>query len=130
MNLIRYLGSVMAGILALAWLLPMAVCDSAHAAPAAANPEIERLLQFVGTANVRFIRNGTEYSSLDAAVHLREKLAKAGNRVKTAEEFIEGIASKSYLSGQPYLVKFSDGHTEPAGTWLRQRLNTNRQQHP
>jgi len=54
--------------------------------------------------------------------HLRNKLAKAGNRVKTTDDFITGIASKSYLPGKPYLAKFSDGHTQLTGNWLRAHL--------
>ena len=46
----------------------------------------------------------------------------AGDRVKTTNDFITGIASKSYLSGKPYLVKFADGHTQPTGDWLRAHL--------
>ncbi|MGA7394243.1 MAG: DUF5329 family protein [Terrimicrobiaceae bacterium] len=53
---------------------------------------------------------------------LRDKLAKAGDRVKTTEDFITGIASKSFLSGKPYLVKFADGHIQPTGEWLRVHL--------
>jgi hypothetical protein len=53
---------------------------------------------------------------------LRDKLARAGDRVKTTDDFITGIASKSYLSGKPYLVKFADGHTQPTGDWLRALL--------
>ena len=68
------------------------------------------------------IRNGTEYSAAEGADHLRDKLSKAGNRVKTTEDFITGIASKSYLSGKPFLVKFADGRTQPTGDWLRAHL--------
>ncbi len=84
--------------------------------------EIDELISFVQTSGVRFIRNGTEYSAPEGAQHLRDKLAKAGNRVKTTDDFIAGIASKSYISGKPYLVKFADGHTEPTGDWLRAHL--------
>jgi hypothetical protein len=42
--------------------------------------------------------------------------------VKTTEDFITGIASKSFLSGEPYLVKFADGHTRPTGEWSRAHL--------
>lgn len=84
--------------------------------------EIDGLLAYVQTADVRFIRNGTEYSAADAAQHLRDKLAQAGNRVKTTDDFIVGIASSSYLSGKPYLVKLKDGQIQPAGEWLRAHL--------
>lgn len=84
--------------------------------------EIDGLITFVRMSDVRFIRNGTEYSSEQGADHLREKLTKAGDRVKTTDDFITGIASKSYLSGKPYLVKFPDGHTQPVGEWLKAHL--------
>ena len=38
------------------------------------------------------------------------------------DDFIKGIASKSYLSGKPYLVKFADGRTQPTGDWLSTHL--------
>ena len=50
------------------------------------------------------------------------QLARLGDRVKTTEDFITGIASKSFLSGKPYLVKFADGHTQPTGECLRAHL--------
>ena len=84
--------------------------------------EIDELISYVGTSGVRFIRNGTEYSGAEAAQHLRDKLARAGNRVKTTEDFITGVASTSYITGKPYLVKFADGHTQFTGDWLRSHL--------
>jgi hypothetical protein len=84
--------------------------------------EIDELISYVGTSGVRFIRNGTEYSGAEGAQHLRDKLAKAGDRVKTTEDFITGVASTSYISGKPYLVKFTDGHTQPTSDWLRAHL--------
>ena len=87
-----------------------------------AKAEIDELISYVETSGVRFIRNGTEHSGAEGAQHLRDKLARAGNRVKTTEDFINGIASKSYLSGKPYLVKFADGHTQPTGEWLKAHL--------
>jgi len=84
--------------------------------------EIDELITYVQTSGVRFIRNGTEYSAAEGAQHLRDKLAKAGDRVKTTEDFIAGIASRSYISGKPYLVKFADGHTQPTGDWLKAHL--------
>ena len=87
-----------------------------------AKAETDELISFVKNSDVRFIRNGTEYSGAEGAAHLRDKLAKAGDRVKTTEDFITGIASKSYISGKPYMVKFADGHTEPTGEWLRAHL--------
>ena len=78
------------------------------------------LLQYIEKADVKFIRSGKEYPPREGADHLRSKLGKAGGRVKTAEDFIEGIASKSYLNGDEYRVKFPDGKTRPTGPWLKE----------
>lgn len=106
-------------VLAVALLFAMPACFGYDAQT---KSEIDGLIAFVQASDVRFIRNGTEYSGAEAAQHLRDKLAKAGDRVKTTDDFIVGIASSSYLSGKPYLVKFKDGHTQPAGDWLRAHL--------
>ena len=58
---------------------------------------------------MKFIRNGSEYSPKEAAEHLRMKRRKAGSKIKTAEDFIDHIASKSYMSGEPYQMKFRNG---------------------
>jgi len=71
--------------------------------------KIEKLLLFIEKSDAAFIRNGTEYGSLEATKHLRMKLTKAGNKVKTAKDFIDLIASKSYMSGEPYKMKFKNG---------------------
>jgi hypothetical protein len=84
--------------------------------------EIDELIAYIQTSEVRFIRNGSEYSGAEGAQHLRDKLAKAGDRVKTTDDFITGIASTSYLTGKYYLVKFTDGRTQPTGDWLRAHL--------
>jgi hypothetical protein len=88
--------------------------------------EIDELIAFVQNSDVRFIRSGKEYSGAEGAAHLRTKLAAAGDRVKTTDDFIDGIASKSYLNGKLYMVKFADGRTQPTGEWLRARLTETR----
>jgi Family of unknown function (DUF5329) len=84
---------------------------------------IEKLIQFVETRkNMKFVRNGTEYSCADAAKFLRGKLESMGEDVSTAREFIERIASKSSMSGEPYHVKFSDGKSMLASQFLSDEL--------
>jgi hypothetical protein len=85
--------------------------------------EIERLLALVGSAEgTVFIRNGEEHSAKDAAEHLRRKWQAAGGEIATAEEFIDKIATKSSLSGEPYRVRRSDGTEVPASEYLREKL--------
>jgi hypothetical protein len=70
----------------------------------------------------RFIRNGSEYDAKAAADHLRLKLGKAGEQVKTAEEFIEGCASRSSITGQKYRIRRADGTEMDSGDFLRSKL--------
>jgi hypothetical protein len=70
----------------------------------------------------KFIRNGSEYDSKEAAKHLRMKLEKAGSHVQTADDFIRLCASQSYTTGKLYMIKFSDGRTITAEKYLREKL--------
>ncbi len=92
--------------------------------------EIDELIAYVQKSDVRFIRSGTEYSGTEGAAHLRKKLSAAGDRVKTTDDFINGIATKSYLNGKLYLVKFPDGRTQPTGEWLQAHLAETRKSKP
>jgi hypothetical protein len=71
--------------------------------------KIDKLILFIEKSNAVFIRNGNEYEAKEAADHLRMKRKKAGNKVKTAKDFINLIASKSYMSGEAYKMKFKNG---------------------
>jgi uncharacterized short protein YbdD (DUF466 family) len=73
---------------------------------------------------VTFLRNGGEYEARKAAAHLRLKLKTAGNRVKTAEDFIRLCGSKSSVSGEAYRMRFPDGTTMYAEAFFRERLKT------
>ena len=72
--------------------------------------------------DARFIRNGQAYDAVRAADHLRLKLRYAGDRVKTAEDFIDCCATRSSVSGCRYSSRFTDGRTVDAATFLRDRL--------
>lgn len=106
-------------LLVLAFVMPP---SSMMAQAPTGEAEISHLLDYVEHSGAKFIRSGKEYSGREGAEHLRSKLQKAGGRVKTADDFIEGIASKSYLTGESYQVKLADGTTKPAGPWLREEL--------
>ena len=69
-----------------------------------------------------FIRNGTDYTSAQAADHLRLKLRNAGARVRTAEDFITCCATGSSASGEKYRIRFADGHVVDNAVFMRQKL--------
>lgn len=85
--------------------------------------KIERLIQYVTKLEgAIFIRNSTEHTPAEAAEHMRNKLALAGEQVKTAKQFIEAAATKSSISGKPYKVRLKDGTEVNAGELLLDEL--------
>lgn len=96
----------------------------ALAAPAQAEQaRIDRLIDAVARRqDARFVRNGKAYSAADAASFLREKLKANAAKVKTAQDFIEQVASRSSTTGQPYLIRFADGRELAAAEFLRAEL--------
>lgn len=69
-----------------------------------------------------FIRNGNEYDAKTACDHLRGKLKYAGERVKTAEQFIDYCASASSMSHKPYFIQFHDGTTQETRFYFQAKL--------
>ena len=84
---------------------------------------IERLIHHVARQRgVVFVRNSETFDAPKAAAHLQSKLERAGDRVRTVDDFIDGVASRSWLSGQAYSVRLPDGSEQPASQWLRSEL--------
>lgn len=94
----------------------------AYARDAGEEQKIQYLITSIeNLKDITFLRNGEGYGCLKAADHLRLKLEKAGNRVKTAEDFIR-LGSKSYISGEPYKMRYPDGTTVEVEKFFRDRL--------
>ena len=87
------------------------------------NPEkvIAYLIDQVVKSHLTFIRNGTEYSSQEAADHIRNKYEYFKSRIESPEDFIHVCASKSLQSGKPYLVSTAKGKIS-VEEWLGQIL--------
>jgi len=83
---------------------------------------IAALLEAAERSGARFVRQGKEYSGAEGRKHLERKLRYAGERVRTAEEFIEGIASRSSITGRPYRVRLPERQEKEAGPWFRDML--------
>ncbi len=103
--------------------LVAACCAPAYALNAADTARVDRLIRHLGSqAGVRFVRNGEEFDAARAASHLKMKLERAGDRVRTVDEFIDQVAGRSWITGQPYLVRLPDGRELRAADWLRAEL--------
>ncbi len=90
---------------------------------AAEQARIDRLIEYVQSRkDVKFVRNGNDYSCEDAARFMRGKLKSMGEHVTSAQQFIDQIASKSSTTGQPYLIRFADGKTISSAQFLGEEL--------
>ena len=84
--------------------------------------KIEFLISSVeNLKGAKFIRNGSEHDGKEAAEHLRMKLQNAVV-VKTADDFIRLCASKSYITGRPYMIRLSNGKTIKSEEYFREKL--------
>jgi Family of unknown function (DUF5329) len=106
----------------LAWLLVL-LTSAVLPTPALAQAsrDIDYLLGRIEQSSCQFVRNGTTHPPADAAEHLRKKRT-AARREMTPEQFIENIASKSSMSGEPYLIRCKGQADEQLGVWLRRAL--------
>ncbi len=111
------------------WALVLSALLFAFPAMANEQKKIDALLEVIKTSDVTFIRNGSEYTGAEAYDHLKGKMKSALNSGKaprqeewTAEFFIENIASRSYISKKPYLVRLKNGEEMETGAWLRDKL--------
>ena len=84
---------------------------------------INYLLERVSKSPYNFIRNNGRYSGKRGAVHLKWKYYFRGGRsVKTAEEFIDRVATFSKRSGDPYLMEFPTRKRYPLRDLLLREL--------
>ena len=89
--------------------------------------EINYLLNAVGESACTFIRNGKGHSARDARAHLNSKRRRNADLFDSAEVFIEKIASKSSMSGQPYLIRCKGKDQQTAAEWFTNQLAQYRQ---
>jgi hypothetical protein len=107
----------------LSFILFFGVVFSGGFALAVENEEIEYLLSHIATSDCVFIRNGKEHQPQKASEHLAMKYSHVKKRIKTADDFIDKIASQSSITRRQYKIG-CDGVQIPARQWLRQALES------
>jgi hypothetical protein len=83
---------------------------------------INYLLGYIGKSDATFIRNGQTHTPQEAVNHIKTKYEHFKNEIKTPEDFIRLAASKSLLTGKPYLVRAPDGKEMRLDVWLTDAL--------
>ena len=93
------------------------------------NAEIEYLLARVADSGYVFVRNGDDHDGTDAAKHMRRKYEhfRDKGKIHSIDDFIELSATKSMITGKPYMVRMGDGSETPTATWLHDEINAYRQ---
>ena len=111
--------------LALALWMP---AGASSAPPESVRVEVEYLLASVRNSGCLFFRNGTWYEGKAAEAHLRDKFdyLMLHDRIESVEDFIEGAATASSLSGLPYSLKCAGSDAVSSNRWLRDRLARHR----
>jgi hypothetical protein len=105
---------------------------AAHAAAQSTRPatdEIQTLLAAMEQSGCEFYRNGSWHNATDARAHLARKLAEVERRhpPRSADEFIDVVATRSSISGEPYRVRCPGVAPIASATWFRQTLERSRQ---
>ncbi len=89
---------------------------------------IDYLIDYVGKSEATFIRNGNSHTPAEAVAHIKAKYEHFKTEIKTPEDFIRLSASKSLLTGKPYLVRMPDGKETHLDAWLTDALKHHREQ--
>jgi hypothetical protein len=99
-----------------------------------ATAEVERLLQeekkikrlilsLAQIPNAKFVRDTEEHTVEEAIAHMEMKWKWNKSAIKTAEDFITMIGSKSSVTGEPYMIRLADGTVMKSEEWFRKELD-------
>jgi hypothetical protein len=84
---------------------------------------IQTLIQRIEKmSTMTFLRNGDAHTAAEAAQHMQAKYAHFKDKIVTAEDFIELCASRSEMTGKPYMVKLGDATPVEANAFLKKEL--------
>ena len=86
--------------------------------------EIWHLFEYLEKSNCDFNRNGSWYKPQEAVQHIKKKyryLIKRG-LINSTEQFIDRAASRSSISGKPYMVKCDRFEPIETSIWFTEEL--------
>ncbi len=110
--------------LLLSVLLVILKVDAAEL-PQTFRSEIAHLSSYVETSGCVYYRNGTWYNDAKAVcehIRTKHKYFSDRGRINSTEDFIRWAATKSEISGKPYMVRCGNGPELPLATWLTDEL--------
>jgi hypothetical protein len=106
----------------LAMLLVLTAGAGAAHQPGELQQTIGHLLEYVNQSGLTFVRNGKAYTAPEAARHMRRKYEHFQDDIGSAEDFIRLCATRSLVTGKPYMLVGKDGRELATGDWLVREL--------
>ena len=91
---------------------------------------INYLLTYVKNSDCIFIRNNNEHTAKEAVAHLQRKYEHFKDEIKSPEDFIRLTASKSLMTGNPYMIITKYGRKLKSKIWLLKALEEYRAKRP
>jgi hypothetical protein len=88
---------------------------------------VQHLIAYVARSDLTFIRNSGEYTAKEASQHMQKKYQHFRGEIGSPEKFIELCATRSLLSGKPYLVITQQGDKIKTSEWLNAELEAYRE---
>lgn len=104
------------------FLVLLFMFTSQQSLAAVKDKEIKHLLKFVTMTQCKYERNGDFHTGKEAAAHIRKKYEYYRDRIKTTADFIKYSATKSTISGKPYLIHCEGKKTVESRLWLEMEL--------
>lgn len=87
--------------------------------------EVAYLLAALDSVECTFVRNDVSYSNREFHQHLQSKASRNTELIRSAEDFIEKIATRSAVTSVPY-VALCDGELKITKVWFTQLLESYR----
>lgn len=104
----------------------MIVFPSIAANPNIMSEEITYLLAKIKHSPCKLKRNGILHNGIAAEKHIRRKYNYVRNRIKSTEQFIAYTATKSSMSGIPYMLICQNTPPQTTASWLIKKLAVHR----
>lgn len=125
---IRYLHRQLITVLTVAAMvfIFLATTDSNAGQENTLDKTVQHLITYVAQSDLTFLRNSGQYTSKEAAEHMRKKYEHFRDKIETPEDFIRLCATRSIISGKFYMIINEQGKKIRTSEWLTVELMEHR----